>query len=390
MSSLLPPQVAASLAQSSYTVEDSTTPEAALDRVKRTDPLRDVSAPDKAGKSAEARKAMVAKTGTSSRDFGFGVVYDYGSGGLNHTVIAFRGTKFTRMSDWITNAQIVQVAGVAGFALHRGFAECYKQMQSDVNKIVNETPGRPVHFIGHSLGGAIATIAAADVARAGTVTPHLYTFGCPRLGGPAMEMAMRRLVPADRIRTVFDIADPVAQIPFFPFYPLSHGALALNGGGPLISVAAHSMQTSYIPQLKGSSWPTSVQVPLKTVDQLLDLAEAHDGTLSGRGYYFLGMALRKILAIMEPGAFMVNLGASAGFALLDYMAYLLASGAASVVRVGDAILRFVKIALRIVGLLSWSATVSMADLTRRFFRFLFDRLAQPVLAVARSAVASVA
>jgi predicted lipase len=45
-----------------------------------------------------------------------------------------------------------------------------------------------VYCTGHSLGGAVASLAAFDIARELNISPQrikLYTFGCPRLGNRA-------------------------------------------------------------------------------------------------------------------------------------------------------------------------------------------------------------
>ena len=45
-------------------------------------------------------------------------------------------------------------------------------------------PGFRTVVVGHSLGGAIADLAAADLRRGGAGVVDLYTFGAPRVGGP--------------------------------------------------------------------------------------------------------------------------------------------------------------------------------------------------------------
>lgn len=46
-------------------------------------------------------------------------------------------------------------------------------------------PGNRVAIVGHSLGGAIASLAAAEIRKSG-VTADLYTYGAPRIAGAAL------------------------------------------------------------------------------------------------------------------------------------------------------------------------------------------------------------
>lgn len=55
-----------------------------------------------------------------------------------------------------------------------------------------------LYTTGHSLGGAIASLAAHDIARACELTPQqvtCYTFGCPRVGNHAFAALYRTIVP---------------------------------------------------------------------------------------------------------------------------------------------------------------------------------------------------
>src|SRR5262249_24342235 len=65
--------------------------------------------------------------------------------------------------------------------MHRGFRRALDQVWDDLETHLDELRSRPLWLTGHSLGGALATLAAARLAttRGGK---GLYTFGCPRVG----------------------------------------------------------------------------------------------------------------------------------------------------------------------------------------------------------------
>jgi len=68
-------------------------------------------------------------------------------------------------------------------------------------------PNLPLFITGHSLGGALATLAAIDIATNTTfASPTVYTFGAPRVGDPPFVKAYNCTVPIHwRIQNKFDI-----------------------------------------------------------------------------------------------------------------------------------------------------------------------------------------
>jgi triacylglycerol lipase len=67
--------------------------------------------------------------------------------------------------------------------VHRGFARGLQSVWAQVRAAVSAVGARPVWVTGHSLGGALATLAAVRLQRDEGVTPAgTYTFGSPRVG----------------------------------------------------------------------------------------------------------------------------------------------------------------------------------------------------------------
>ena len=98
-------------------------------------------------------------------------------------VVVFRGTN--RPADWITNLSYLQVEGYVG-KVHRGFARALDSIWGEILECMRplHDKGQKVWIAGHSLGGALATLAAKRLE-----PPHgphaVYTFGQPRVGDPA-------------------------------------------------------------------------------------------------------------------------------------------------------------------------------------------------------------
>jgi predicted lipase len=83
-----------------------------------------------------------------------------------------------------------------------------------------------VHFSGHSLGGAVATLAAGIVAAAAACRVSCHTIGSPRVGNKAFTTWWAGLV-SDSVR-VQNYKDPIPLFPVNGLYTHIHGAIEIN------------------------------------------------------------------------------------------------------------------------------------------------------------------
>ncbi len=98
-------------------------------------------------------------------------------------VLAFRGTEPREIHDWLTDFDAAQVAGPGG-KVHEGFAVALNYVWADIWQFIRtRRKQRALWVAGHSLGGALATLAVAKL-RLEKDEPvnGLYTFGQPRTG----------------------------------------------------------------------------------------------------------------------------------------------------------------------------------------------------------------
>lgn len=91
-------------------------------------------------------------------------------------VVAFPGTADKR--DFFTDMKYIKTDFPLGGRVHLGFYHAYLNVADAVSSDLRKHRG-PLTFIGHSLGAAIALIAASTYPER---IPLVRTFGCPRVG----------------------------------------------------------------------------------------------------------------------------------------------------------------------------------------------------------------
>jgi len=106
------------------------------------------------------------------------------AGGRDATIVAFSGTDPLKIEDWITDFS----PKLSADDLHKGFQTAVATVWPKIKAVIENRPAseHAVFFTGHSLGGALAIIAAERAARESSApATAVYTFGSPRTGGQA-------------------------------------------------------------------------------------------------------------------------------------------------------------------------------------------------------------
>jgi triacylglycerol lipase len=137
-------------------------------------------------------------------------------GNATQLILIFRGTEPKSVQDWITNAQVAKVRAIGG-RVHSGFwqscQEIWSEVESEVQRMRSQFATPPPLFLtGHSLGGALAILAGAQLQLCGHAVDGIYTFGCPRIGDRQFAMQYNRRLYNATYRLV-NHRDIVTQLP---------------------------------------------------------------------------------------------------------------------------------------------------------------------------------
>jgi len=320
---------------------------------------------------------------------GFGFIAE-GKGEFEGDVlVSMRGTEGWR--DWVTDGNFALTVA-RGQIVHSGFNNTFKLMEPMLSEYMSRRKERlrTVHCVGHSLGGALATM-TADLYSEARVPCKLYTFGCPRVGDEGFARKLSRNVGGNNMFRVYNSGDPVPMVPLFPYVHTPVGDLGIELDRNFLTVNpwAHRMKKAYkAPIAEHTEWEslrraTAARDWEQQAIALLDRASESGGIPGGfMGSMTLLLAIRRVLRrlikqVLSIGVGLPFLGA---VTILDYLARMLESA----VTYGPELASQAKTAINMIFTFlgrTWDNTVS---LTRQFLswvlRLLFNSVRDAVLA----------
>jgi hypothetical protein len=144
-----------------------------------------------------------------------------------HALLAFRGTEADNNNDKAADAEIDRTPE-AGALVHSGFKRYLDSVWGQVTQCVAgyraNHPNQNICITGHSLGGALATLAFT---RLNDPASSLITFGCPRVGNPAYCNVVATAARTRACYRLVDNLDIVTHVPpdFLNFY--AHPPIAI-------------------------------------------------------------------------------------------------------------------------------------------------------------------
>ena len=158
------------------------------------------------------------------------------------TYVVFRGSE--SRTDWVMNIMFrfmfEEILPESDARAHSGFVYQWHGVRDEITKLLEDHELRkPLVVCGHSLGGAVATVAALEL-RAMGYTCVLVTYGSPRaLNWTAQDMFDKSTIPAYRVTNGADVVTMV------PIFMLHHVGKRIECNAKswwyLVSIRDHSM-----------------------------------------------------------------------------------------------------------------------------------------------------
>ncbi|MBI5619155.1 MAG: lipase family protein [Gammaproteobacteria bacterium] len=155
--------------------------------------------------------------------------------GAGHAWVVFRGTEASKPEDLLADLMTAQTPWPGGGNVHRGFATAYGRVRDRLLAALAATGAREISFTGHSLGAALATLAAVERG-AGS---RLVTFGSPRIGDTAFAAHCNGVFHT----RVVGCCDLVTRVPPPDFSPAALEALLMPlypGDGAAVATLAQA------------------------------------------------------------------------------------------------------------------------------------------------------
>lgn len=138
-------------------------------------------------------------------------------------IVALKGTAsgYDALTDLNTGVKRFQNGG----PVHQGFYYTFESYLSQLKKFVLKLPSdiHTINCVGHSLGGALATLTADWLASNTVKTVKLYTFGSPRVGMELFASTCKRKLGESNIHRVYHLHDVVPMVPTWPFMHVPDG-----------------------------------------------------------------------------------------------------------------------------------------------------------------------
>ena len=164
--------------------------------------------------------------------------------GTRTAFVSFRGSQ--DLEDWLRNVDAApeDYAPIDGFGrVHAGFQAAYRLVRDsiDANLPAACAGCDQILLTGHSLGGALAVLAAPDIFRnmpPNTLEPGLVTFAGPRVGLSDFATSFNTA-----IESCFRVVNFLDIVPHVPLAPYVHvGAeIVVHSGGPIDLAWRHDL-----------------------------------------------------------------------------------------------------------------------------------------------------
>lgn len=304
--------------------------------------------------------------------------------------ILVRGTQY--LADWLTNLNVISTRS-CGFSqpVHDGFNAAFKSMLPQIREFAKSLQSHGVHTIhcvGHSLGGALATLCGEWIKANLGMKPFIYTFGSPRVGFDGFAGACVREIGSDRIYRAYHKTDVVPCIPIWPYVhtPNDGTEYFLPSPGVLPGAEYHGME-HYINSVKNKNWEMLASLKREEKTDLSIMAWLKSQTpasVTMKAVEWIDAALQFVVRkVVGVAAWLLSSALGASATIMDRLAYILSNGVTMEENISGWVALLIK---KIQQFLGGVSSFDKAQLNKDFIRLVLTRLQTRLNAMAHSAL----
>ena len=318
---------------------------------------------------------------------GFGIVSRGKGAYAKDAFIILRGTASGH--DVLTDLNAGFSRSTSGHLVHLGFNKTFKSIKPQLEKFFAQqrTTVTTLHCIGHSLGGALATLTAEWAMQNNcSAQVNLYTFGCPRVGLPPYVDNFENHKACGNIYRAYHQTDPVPMVPIWPFtHLLESSSYSLPSPGHFINPEYHKM-AQYINTIGSDDWQTLQSLYQEKIeDSAIEkwLASDSFSSLTANTIklfsWAIGYVIRKVL---KAAGIAIQTVFGAATTLLDQLAYILHRGIKAAESVSSWVVRLVMKMAKSLGI----AIKKGANLTLQVIRYVLQAMSNHIRGLVQKAV----
>ena len=324
---------------------------------------------------------FTGRSGIIKKEAGFGYVAKGEGYRSGQYLVAMRGTTGIKLisRDWQTNYRINTATSKTGHQVHAGFQSIFEDFLPMLIHFFKGKRGT-IHIVGHSLGGALATLIADYFAAIGGFDIKLYTFGAPRVGFEGFCTNLTKNVGRKNIFRLFHNSDPVTMIAPYPYvHAPVLGMNQINWGLCIpkpgrIVFNDHGMGEYVDTASKYASWRglqlanMSNDIPWEA--WLQDAAQSRFRGVIQFGAKTLQMLSDCIHGLIQLSAGNGRSAALHGLSAVDQLAWILHRGALTSLRVAESLKQVIQGIFHFLG----RQATRVTNLSYQFVRWVFNLL----------------
>jgi hypothetical protein len=245
-----------------------------------------------------------------------------------------------------------------------------------------------VHCVGHSLGGAVATLIAGHYAGKGKAV-KLYTFGSPRVGGFNTHLSLERKIGSENMFRVAHDLDPITLIGPYPYIHVlptpnaGNNMTLLSPFGKLVSTANHDM-AEYISSVGSMGW-AGVRARARLVnhdDALIARWLLHEDNDPSWVTYASAKTLALLFKLFNHVLRRISTSVILGLTAVDLLAELLYKGLHTAKVLGEQILQLLRYAAKWAGV----KILQGVDFTAKVISLILSKMLSTLTSLATEAL----